>query len=248
MTLDRERYLRALADDARALLASAQEAGTAARVPACPDWSAGDLVYHVGNVAGFWASIVSRRVTEAGAVDFQPEPRPPDDGLLEWSQERCARLVQALTDTPGDTPVWTWASDHSAGFLVRRMAHEFAVHRVDAEQAAGRPGAVDAELASDGIDELLEHFLGPRPVTATPDAPPVAGSVHVHCTDVAGEWLLRFDGGTPVVTREHAKGDVALRGPASDLFLVLWHRRPPDAVEVLGDATVLEQLLARTSI
>ena len=37
------------------------------------------------------------------------------------------------------------------------------------------------------------------------------------------------------MTREHAKGDVALRGPASDLFLVLLGRAAPEAVEVFGD-------------
>ncbi len=43
-----------------------------------------------------------------------------------------------------------------------------------------------------------------------------------------------------IVTREHAKGDVAARGPASDLLLLLYGRLDLDAVEVLGDAAVLE--------
>ena len=39
------------------------------------------------------------------------------------------------------------------------------------------------------------------------------------------------------MTREHAKGDVAVRGPASDLLPRAARPRPhPEAVEVFGDA------------
>ena len=44
-----------------------------------------------------------------------------------------------------------------------------------------------------------------------------------------------------VVTREHAKGDVAARGPASDLLLLVWGRDRPDAVDVFGDAALLDR-------
>jgi predicted lipid carrier protein YhbT len=43
------------------------------------------------------------------------------------------------------------------------------------------------------------------------------------------------------VTREHAKGDAAVRGPASDLLLVVYGRKPTDAVEVLGDASLFDR-------
>ena len=39
------------------------------------------------------------------------------------------------------------------------MAQETAVHRLDAERAAGREHAIDAELAADGVDEFLFEFL-----------------------------------------------------------------------------------------
>jgi predicted lipid carrier protein YhbT len=41
------------------------------------------------------------------------------------------------------------------------------------------------------------------------------------------------------VRREHAKGDVAVRAPASDLLLFLWGRIPPDRLEVMGDTALL---------
>ena len=49
-----------------------------------------------------------------------------------------------------------------------------------------------------------------------------------------------------VVTREHAKGDAAVRGPAHDLLMVLWRRQSLDTVEVIGDRAVAERLIART--
>jgi len=66
-------------------------------------------------------------------------------------------------------------------------------------------------------------------------------SIHLHCTDGDGEWLVRLGADAVVVTREHAKGDVALRAPASELLLFLWGRRDASAGEVFGDASVLER-------
>ena len=38
------------------------------------------------------------------------------------------------------------------------------------------------------------------------------GSLHLHCTDTNGEWLMSLDDGFELV-RAHAKGAAALRGP-----------------------------------
>ena len=67
--------------------------------------------------------------------------------------------------------------------------------------------------------------------------------MHLHCTDGDGEWLLRLTPDGLEVEAIHAKGDVAVRGTASDLLLVMMRRRPPDAVEVLGDRAVLDGFL-----
>jgi predicted lipid carrier protein YhbT len=56
-----------------------------------------------------------------------------------------------------------------------------------------------------------------------------------------GEWLVRFNGDDVTVTREHGKGDVAVRGPVEDLFLWLWGRIPADRLEVFGDRSLLER-------
>jgi len=69
-------------------------------------------------------------------------------------------------------------------------------------------------------------------------------SVHLHCTDTDGEWLItRLDADGIEFRREHAKGDVAVRGRADDLLLWLW-RRADSGVEILGDASVAERFRA----
>ena len=74
--------------------------------------------------------------------------------------------------------------------------------------------------------------------------------LHLHATDdglgPAGEWLVRGTGGGIAWEHGHAKGDVAVRGPAADLVLALMRRRPSDSVETIGDAALWEHWLART--
>ncbi len=100
-------------------------------------------------------------------------------------------------------------------------------------------------LGSDGIDEFLAHMVS----DVVADAPELGGSVHLHCTDVPGEWMVRpTAGGGLNVIREHAKGDAAMRGTSSDLLLVLWRRQGLATIEVIGDAEVAARFVARTSL
>jgi uncharacterized protein (TIGR03083 family) len=165
--------------------------------------------------------------------------------LLDFYKSGFADTLQVLAQADPAAPVWTWSDDHTAGFVVRRMAHETAMHRWDADQAAKRDMPIEGHLASDGIDEFLQHFID-DPVE---DAPPAGGSVHLHCTDVAGEWTVRpVDPGGYEVAREHAKGDCAIRGGASDLLLALWRRQSLSSVDVVGDADVAARFIARNSL
>jgi hypothetical protein len=79
-------------------------------------------------------------------------------------------------------------------------------------------------------------------------AEPVAGSVHLHCGDVAGEWTVREADAGFVGVREHSKGDCALRGSASDILLALWRRAPLSHLDVVGDADVAARFIAHTSL
>jgi hypothetical protein len=126
------------------------------------------------------------------------------------------------------------------------------VHRADGELTVGTRPVIDPVIAADGIAEWLsflptvrawEHPDGPSPV-------PEGKVVHFHATDVQadGEWLIHGVPGGVTVAAGHGKGDAALRGPASELLLVLMRRLPTDdpAVEVIGDRALLDGWLAAT--
>jgi uncharacterized protein (TIGR03083 family) len=233
------------AADLRMAAAAALEAA----VPSCPGWDVSDLVWHTGEVHRFWTAVVRHGITEVSQIDAlyaEPE-RPPADELLGWFDEGAADLLVALSTADLAAPVWTWTGPRTAGWVLRRMMHETAVHRWDAESAVGSPTPIDTAVALDGIDEFLDLMYPHR----LPDAAPVGGSVHLHTTDeseVHGEWLVVEGPDGDIVTREHAKGSCALRGAASDLLLVLWRRLPLSAADVVGDAAVAERFVGRARL
>ena len=99
--------------------------------------------------------------------------------------------------------------------------------------------ATEPALAADVIDEYLDVFVGLQRTLST--APGAGETAHVHCTDTSGEWLLEFSApGERILRREHAKGDVAFRGPAEGLMLYVWGRLPADeaGVEIVGDTSL----------
>jgi len=242
--MDHRDFLEALHGDAAGLLAAARDAGPAAPVPACPGWNVSDLTFHIGEVHHFWGTVVAERLADPELAAEPPRPAT-DEAVMAFAEDNARRLEVVLTATDPATPVWTWSTQHDVAFVARRMAHETAVHRYDAERAAGREWRIDPPFASDGVDEFLFHFL----MWVAPEAAPLDGSVHLHCTDVDGEWLVSTDAdGTDLVTREHAKGDAAVRGAAHDLLMALWRRQPLDTVEVIGDRSVAERLIARTRL
>jgi predicted transcriptional regulator len=158
--------------------------------------------------------------------------------LVALGRERLQRMVDLFGSADQQQPTWTWASQQDVAFITRHQVQEAAVHRWDAQAAAGV--AVDpiaADVAADSVDEFL---VLSRPAL-TRGAPPMPGTVHLHCTDVDGEWFVQPDG---AVERIHAKGDVALRGSAADLLLALYRRVAIDQLDVVGDRTVGEAFLS----
>jgi uncharacterized protein (TIGR03083 family) len=224
-----------------------------ARIPTCPDWSLRQLATHVGRAHRWAAEIVTRRSPEFIAFRDVPDGRIPDDPAARpgWLTSGAALLVDTLAEA-GSAPVWTPAGINPATFWARRMAHETAVHVADAELATGRAPSIPADLAADGIDEWL-MFL-----TADPGDPlPLheeGQTLHLHATDSgpdgAGEWLIRRTDSGLAVERGHAHADVALRGPAGELLLVMLRRLPPAVpqVEVLGDGALLAHWLEHTPL
>lgn len=224
-------------------IARAARVSLDAPVRACGSWRVADLLWHVGEVHRFWTSMAISGSTERG--NHSREERPEEMDMIGWYESGLQQLVSALSSLPPGQPCWTWAGPQNVEWLIRRMAHETTIHAWDAMWAAGLKPEIEPRLASDGIDEFL-YVMTPL---AREGQPIVGGSVHVHCTDVDGEWLaIPGDGLDMVVTREHAKGSVALRGSASDLLLVLWRRLPVEAVDVIGDASVAHRFLLRADL
>jgi uncharacterized protein (TIGR03083 family) len=241
--MDTDRYLGAIRDDGAALAAAARAAGLGVAVPSCPGWTVADLVEHTGLVHRHKAAIVRHR------LDARPEepPGPPrGPGLLDWYSDGLGELLDVLAGTSPATPVWTWhPPDQTAGFWRRRMAHETAVHRVDAEQAVPDLGAgratVEPWLAADGVDEVLTVFMGDDP-----DSDQLGGRVgtlRVLAVDADGDWLATLHANALVVAPgpadPDAKADATVRGQASDLLLWLWGRGQLGRLDASGDPAVV---------
>jgi uncharacterized protein (TIGR03083 family) len=237
-------FLEWIRRESELFYAAAATADPSLGVPSCPDWSIADLVWHLGEVQWFWGTIIELRATDPSQAEAGKPARPADYAeLLAWGLAQVDRMTGLLEANPDDVAVWTWAledADHNVGFIRRHQVQEAAVHRWDLQAAAtdGKPDPIAAEPASDSVDEFLAITL-PWGVN---EKKPLPGSVHLHCTDADGEWLI-----DPVgrLARAHAKGDVAVRATASDLLLALYNRVRIDDLDVIGDAAIARELVAR---
>lgn len=242
MRPDHRDYIDVIASESARLLA-ALDAGREQVIPWSDEWKVQDCAQHVGAVHRVVAQVIEGRPTTTFAAFRElAVPDESDPALGQWAAASTTALLDQLQTVPPDEGCWSWWPEGgNVGFWARRMAHETLVHRWDTELGAGIAGPpIDAALAADGIDEYLEIFVAR--VRAAVSAPGNGESVHVHCTDAAGEWLVTFpSAGTSELRREHAKGDVAFRGPAEGLLLYLWGRVDADAagVDVIGDDGVL---------
>jgi uncharacterized protein (TIGR03083 family) len=233
--MEHEAFVGAIGSESARLVDAAEAAGLGAPVPSCPGWDVAELLGHLGTVQRWAAGIVEQRAQER---EYPGDVGRPTEAaaLPDWVRQGAARLVDVCGSTPPDTTVWTFSGPGPAAFWARRQAHEVALHRVDAEVAAGRLAALDGELARDGIDEFLDVVVGFRLRERMTGA---GETVHFHRTDGEGEWLVRLTPDGPVVERTHAKGDVAARGSASDLLLATRGRIDPGVLEIFGDDAVL---------
>ena len=245
--MDHEAHVDAAERELAALTAAVAAGPLDARVPPCPDFDVDALALHIGGFCTSWLYAMQ---------EGQPYPGPPGDGSFgaldsaspqaraAWVGELGEQFVAQLRSMSPDTACWTWYEpDMTAAFVARRASHELAVHRVDAQLARGAALPVDAELAADGIEEI---FLLQAYGAAFHDIEHGTGqTMHLHGTDVDGrgidaEWLVTLSPDGLQVTREHAKGDLALRASVSDLEMLLYQRPTVGPVERFGDPTVLD--------
>jgi uncharacterized protein (TIGR03083 family) len=209
-----------------------------APVPTCPDWTVEDLAHHVGGFCAFWAHVLCE-----GTDTTKPAiPDAPQGAATHaWLDEIGGHLLAQLRLAPGDLPVWTWFdADRTAGFVARRAANELAIHRYDAQAARGTARPIEPALAVDVVDETFEALITRRPRTGRA----VGQTMHLHGTDEPpvddAEWLVTLQPDRIDVSREHAKGDLALRAPVSDLALLLFRRPALGEVQRFGDDAVLD--------
>jgi uncharacterized protein (TIGR03083 family) len=220
-----------------ALLESAVKAGPAVPVTSGPDWTVLDLIAHLGGVHGF----VLRTVRGEQAT-FEPSSGSWPDQLDRWNQVFDALLAH-LDQAGPDERVWT-----PPGFApvmrswARRVAHETAIHRLDADSAVkDLPTLVyGTEFAADGIDEFLTTLLPSRPPAL------VTGTVVYHAADAGRVWQVRLEVGRPPVTTEPTGSavdpDVSVVGTADAVYRSVWGR--PSTAVVTGDRSVLAAVAA----
>ena len=225
-----------------AFVAALESGPLTAPIEACPGWDLGRLGVHVAFVHR-WAT-ASVLTAQSPPPETIPEAPTAPRALVAWVRDGGEALIAALSQVPVDAPTWhPFPAPRTAGVWRRRQLHELTVHRWDAQDAIGAAAIIDPVVASDGLDEYLSMML-PRRLSRDGGELPHS-SLHIHCTDTPGEWLVWSTGNELQMRREHAKGDAALRGTAEALLLSLWgrrHRAP--IIDIVGDPVVAEAWLA----
>jgi uncharacterized protein (TIGR03083 family) len=249
-------YVAAIRQDGELFAGAVERAGLDAAVPSCPEWVVRDLVRHQGGVHRWAAGIVGLPHTEFWPADL-PEVVggwPDDRDTVVWFRDGVAGLTGVLEAAPSDLECWTFLrNDSPLRFWSRRQAHETAIHRVDAELAAGErePTPFAPAFAADGIDELLTGFVVRSKTGLVADP---ARTLAIRPTDAEATWRVSIGpegattNGDGSVGEGIADADATVSGSASDLYLTLWSRRAPGGLAVGGDAAVLRMFLDRVHI
>ena len=255
-------YLDHIQAESARFAAVLRDCDPTARVPACPDWDAAELVWHLAGVQWFWSEAMTHRPDGPPDEDRRPARADSYAGLLEQYAALSAGLVDALTDLDPHEPAWSWA-DHvpdgqTVAFTLRRQAHEALIHRLDAEQTAGAVTPLDPALAADGVAELLEVMYGGA-APAWGRIEPGAFLVRVDLTDAATSLWVRpctflgthpasgknYDGPHLLVVDDPGTAPSAVvSGTAADLDATWWKRRGTDGIQVSGDRAAYDELAA----
>ena len=236
--MDIATHLNALDNEGNLLAEAAEKTGLDAPVPSCPDWQVGDLVQHVGQVHRWAHSYVSSGRTTPPDEHDSPATPADDDHLLDWFRDGHRTLLAALGQAPDDLECWAFLPAPSPrAFWTRRQAHETAIHRADAQLAAGILPDYPPAFAADGVDELLAGFFA-RPRGRLRADPAVR--LGVHATDTGDAWTMTIGPDARDVVREARDADCTVTGSASDLYLLLWNRSDMRSCTVEGDPAILD--------
>jgi uncharacterized protein (TIGR03083 family) len=245
-------HIAALRQHGQEMAAAADRAGLDAPVPPCTPWRVKDLLRHTGYIHR-WAA---RHITErpAAVLDGPLEAEilsggAADGELLAWFLDGHGALVETLvTADPALETATFMAAPTPLAFWARRQAHETAIHRTDAEAAAGNLPSFPADFAADGIDELIMGFGRRRkyqPEAGREGTLQVLAGPGDGTGGSASSWLAGIGDGRIQPRRGDGSAepaDCTVSGPASGLYLFLWNRADADSagVTIAGDSAVLD--------
>ncbi len=254
-----DRYCSEIVTQTDLLRASIQNADMTVTVPSCPDWDVSQLLRHVGGAHRWATQVIRTRATEPVQEQFRdfPAGASEDPAVIgSWLAEGAAELAQALRELGPDAPLWTPVPGGSTNFYARRFTNETLIHRADATLALGAAFTADQEVALDAVDEWMELGSLPMHFEIHPWMRELLGpgrTLHLHATDTppeaSAEWVIDLTGDAIRWRRAHEKAAVAVRGPLTDLLLLIYKRRPAHGggIEILGDAQLLGFWLERVS-
>jgi uncharacterized protein (TIGR03083 family) len=218
-------------------------------VPTCPEWDVAELLRHIGTVNRWAATMVERASQERlGREDMTLDVPEDPTALAAWVAEGADFCDARFRAADPDTPMWAWGWPKNAGFWPRRMLHETGVHRADAEIALGRAPSFDAEVAVDGVEELLDNL--PHASYFRPNVAELKGDGQILAFRTPeASWVLPLqpDGFSWVRDEVDADASLVLRS-ASDLLLTLYRRRQPAPGEITGDASIVEHWLTHSEL
>jgi len=229
------------------------------RVPTCPDWTVADLTRHVGQV--YLHKVECMREGAERESEWPPAGLKDEEPVALLDRAYADLVRELTTRNPSDRGGTWYAPDPTVGFWFRRMAQETVIHRIDAELGGGaRISSIPADLAIDGVDELLKVFvaysvtewgdyfteaLAGSPgrthkvrITATTDSPSVTWLVKTSPGD------FTVDGGPGEAVNDESAADVTVSGTPADVLRWAWNRGTPGEpgrVTINGDAGALAE-------
>ena len=250
--LDEATYHAELLESTDRIAEILSSAEPALRVTTCPDWTLSDLALHVGR-AHRWA----QRITETRAQ------KPIDMSALNlglpattsrygaWLCAGATAFSAAVQSASTRAAVWSWSDDHSVGFWLRKITHDTIIHRIDAELTVGLRPSLPPPTAADGVTDLLAAIA-----TLSNDGHPdpifkglrgLGETLLLQATDTADDWFVTRTPEGVRWTPGRGAADAIVRGDAFNLLLALYRRAPIQTVDVMGNQTLVEHWIARSS-
>lgn len=245
-------HIERIASDTAALADLVATHSETTPVPTCGEWDLGELAFHMFQVQHFWSHVVRNRPLGPEVYDRPERPAALATALRDIGTELAGHLAAA---DPAEA-AWSWSDDHTIGFAIRRQIHEAVVHRIDGELAVGNPvPLVPADLAADGLDEMVDVMLTGIPSWAT--FVPSIQVVRLVATDTGDRWTISLGTVSGTSTEsgvtydgllaadrvaDDMAADLEISGAALDILLWVWGRTAIDPLALDGEADIADVL------